>query len=159
MQTILENGRDKYSFDTQLILSPQSEIREFRKYLNRGGYSTVREEMLKEDGQFYLIIECFRDRTKNDDISYGSENAADMKEKSDCLMNDLDDEVCLRFGRQLLEKQNLALKEYLERERRVSLGVLEKVRLVNKKDYVVLKRINQLETDIKCIDAALRYYE
>ena len=57
IQSILENGSSKISENTQLILSPQSEIREFRKYLSESGYETVKEYMISQHRHYNDIID------------------------------------------------------------------------------------------------------
>jgi len=81
IQSILENGSSKISENTQLILSPQSEIREFRKYLSESGYETVKEYMISEDGQFYVIIDCRRNGYKNELICTDETEKEDKFEK------------------------------------------------------------------------------
>lgn len=143
IQSILEKGKDKYDSTTQLILSPQSEIRDFRKYLVDNGFNTVGEHMLKEDGQYYLIIECMRDDCKKDSG----------------LSDDLLCETHLRYGKMLLEGKCKCLKEYLEKEMQVAVSVLDRVSALNSNEPAVLERIAQLKKDIDCINMAQKYYE
>ena len=42
IQSILTRGKDKYSENTQIIVSPQSEIKEFRQFLVLAGYRVIR---------------------------------------------------------------------------------------------------------------------
>ena len=115
IQSILENGSSKISENTQLILSPQSEIREFRKYLSESGYETVKEYMISEDGQFYVIIDCRRNGYKNELICTG----------------ETEKEVYYRYGEELLKEKNKSLREYLLRELRISQGVRNKLENIN----------------------------
>ncbi len=100
VRSILEKGADKYNSKTQLILSPQSEIREFRHFLISSGYSVVREHFLKEDNQYYVIMDC---------------------------RCDTDFELYLRFGRDNLLNANKDLYEYLNRELDINLKILDAV--------------------------------
>ena len=60
IQRILLEGEEKIGPDTQLILSPQSELPEFRRFLWENGYDIRREVMVMEDGKYYLILNCVR---------------------------------------------------------------------------------------------------
>lgn len=144
IQSILDRGMDKFDENTQLILSPQSEIKEFRQYLYINGYDIRNECMLKEEGQFYVIFDCRKKKT----------------ETKRCLpLADLETEVAFRFGRSLLEQKNEALYEYLLKERRNNEKVLGVVKALEKKDDAVINRIRQLEKDAECISKALEYYK
>ncbi len=143
IQSILEKGKGKYTADTQLILSPQSEIREFRKYIADNGFSVVGEYMLKEEGQYYLIIDCVRDGGKKE------------TDKTDELLC----ETHLRYGRMLLESKCSCLFEYLGKELQVATSVLEKVTSLNSSEPAIADRIARLQYDIDCINRAYEYYK
>lgn len=143
IQSILEKGKDKYNQNTQLILSPQSEIREFRKFLQINGFEVKRQTMLKEDGQFYLIIDCRKTGKKC--------------EKPACAEN-IQDEISLRYGKSLLEEKNECLLEYLKKEQRITQNVYDTVRALKTDDKAVALRVRQLEYDMECIEKALTYY-
>ena len=59
MMDILERGRKKVDSTTQLLLSPQSELRLFRIFLYENGIQVLRENMIKEDNQFYVLMLTF----------------------------------------------------------------------------------------------------
>lgn len=150
IQSILENGRDKYDSHTQLILSPQSELREFRQYLYSFGYSVKKEAMLKEEGQFYFIFCCYRDEQTGFEDFF-------------CRRDDVYKETVLRYGMGLLKEKNECLREYLGRERSLTEQVYSKVSTAafkNKSIGEALKsRLCELEFDMKCIERALEFYK
>lgn len=174
IQSILENDKDKYDSHTQLILSPQSELREFRQYLYSFGYSVQKEVMLKEDGQFYFIFCCYKD---------GQIGFEDFF----CHEDDLYKETVLRYGIGLLTEKNECLREYLVRERSLVQQVYSKINglavdnktvckdssvniivdgdssmNINVGDYsreaALKSRLRELEVDMKCIERALKFY-
>lgn len=156
IQSILENGRDRYNGHTQLILSPQSELSEFRKYLYSFGYSVSKEVMLKEDGQFYFIFCCYRDEKTDSENFLGCED-------------DVYKETVFRYGMELLKEKNECLREYLDRERNLTESVYSKVKELSVRNNVVSKeadgkkevlksRICELEFDMKCIERAMEFY-
>jgi tRNA (adenine22-N1)-methyltransferase len=101
IRTILERGRGKYGADTQLILSPQSEIKQFRQFLVSEGFTVVREHFLREDNQYYAIMDC----RYNPDF-----------------------ELFMRFGRDNLKNRNEDLYQYLKRELAINAKILDTVR-------------------------------
>ena len=58
MKNILKAGIDKLGDNTQLVLSAQSELKDFRKYLLETGIDIKSEHMLLEDGKYYFIFDC-----------------------------------------------------------------------------------------------------
>ena len=86
----------------ELILQPQSEIGEVRRFLHKQGYEITREHMLKEDGKFYVMMRAVQSATPQ---SYETE--------CDYL-----------YGKLLIEEKNEVLTEYLDREYRLRTDVL-----------------------------------
>ena len=86
----------------ELILQPQSEVGEVRKFLHTQGYEITKEHMLKEDGKFYVMMRAVKS------------NVPQMYE-TEC-------DYC--YGKLLLEEKNEVLSEYLERESRLRNDVL-----------------------------------
>ncbi len=58
MEKILQEGREKAAAMKQLILQPQSEIREFRRALREMGFQNIRNEVVSEDGKYYFPMEA-----------------------------------------------------------------------------------------------------
>lgn len=100
IRSILSNGKGKFDGSTQLILSPQSEVKEFREFLAGFGYSVIREHFLKEDNQYYTIMDC----RYNPDF-----------------------ELFLRYGKDNLFSRNEDLHLYLKKELDVNLRILDAV--------------------------------
>ena len=59
IRDILINGMDKLTPSVQLIVSPQSEVGEFRHFLLENGFDICAERMVKDEGKFYFIMETF----------------------------------------------------------------------------------------------------
>ena len=61
----------------EFILQPQSEIERVRAYLEREGYTIVREEMVEEDGKYYPMMKAVHRREiipySEVELLYGSE--------------------------------------------------------------------------------------
>jgi tRNA (adenine22-N1)-methyltransferase len=86
----------------ELILQPQSEVGEVRRYLHKQGYEITKEHMLKEDGKFYVMM-----RAVKSEVPQAYETECDYI-----------------YGKLLLEDKNPVLAEYLDRECRLRADVL-----------------------------------
>lgn len=100
---ILEEGEAVLAGCRELILQPQSEIRQVREYLEQKGYVILEEDMILEEGKFYPMMRAVK--------SVGSRKK--MSEP----------ELC--YGPVLLEKKHPVLREYLNQEEKLKLRVLE----------------------------------
>jgi len=56
MRRILEEGEYKAKAARFLILSPQSELPMFRRFLDGAGYRILRERLVEDEGKFYFIL-------------------------------------------------------------------------------------------------------
>lgn len=90
MQRILLQEPEKTFSFRELILQPQSEVKDFRFFLEDMGYSIISEDMILEDGKFYPVIKAVR----------GKGREALSQEEA-------------RFGPVLLKKKHPVLKDYL----------------------------------------------
>lgn len=113
----------------ELILSPQSDLEAFRRYLHRVGLQIEREEMLLEEGKFYHFLRVVK----------GEER---YLRKIDYL-----------YGKYLLDEENPVLQSYLEGERKRTQGVLEHLRQMDSPSS--LERRNELEQEQKWMEEAL----
>lgn len=86
----------------ELILQPQSEVGEVRRFLHKQGYEITKEHMLKEDGKFYVMmraVQCDKSQHYEKECEY-------------------------LYGKLLLEEKNEVLSEFLDREYRLRSDVL-----------------------------------
>ena len=90
----LERGKER------LILSPQSEQDEVRHFLEKQGFSILREAMLTDEGKYYIVIEAARGTMRP-----GREQD-------------------YRFGADLIRKKDPVLLAYLEKEEKMTRQVL-----------------------------------
>lgn len=137
MARIITDGFDRIDTTNELILSPQSEISQFREFLAFNGFETIEERMLIEEGKFYVLIKC-RLTGKQDEPQELSE-------------------VHAAYGRYLLEHKNYALKEFLLKEK--TKYVRLKQNLLNAPSENADARIKEIDHELKCIEEGLEYYE
>lgn len=102
---ILEEGRQVAMAAKELILQPQSEIPLVRHYLVEQGYRLLAEEMLQEDGKYYMMMK----------VSYEANGVGEVlaEEEADFL-----------FGKQLLATGHPVLRDYILWE----IGLKESIR-------------------------------
>lgn len=160
IQSILTKGITKIDEYTQLIVSPQSEISEFRRFLNQNGFLVEKELMLQEDNQFYLIIECRLNHKINQSSELiGMDSQEQQINTAEYSKEDVTQQMFLRYGRTLLEKKDETLYEYLLHEQRINDKVCKKLEAIEEKDSAICRRLQDITFDRKCIEEALNYYQ
>lgn len=112
---ILEADRTKTDSFRELILQPQSELEQFRRFLRTQGYLIIAENMIEEDGKFYPIMKAVR---KTDEtMPYGESFEVPWQKR----MED-------RYGPILLQEKHPVLYRYLEREKHIYQEILEQIK-------------------------------
>lgn len=181
MKNILKAGIDKLGDNTQLVLSAQSELRDFRKYLLETGIDIKSEHMLLEDGKYYFIFDCVYNtqdeyylnvtNIQQNNIYENADAAGDIhnnnihsndshKEDYDKEDNDKKKitayaEEELRYGRYLLDNKSEVLYEYLNKEL-TSCNNIRNSLINNKEQSISIKsRIHAIDEDIDVINKAL----
>lgn len=181
MKNILKAGIDKLGDNTQLVLSAQSELRDFRKYLLETGIDIKSEHMLLEDGKYYFIFDCVYNtqdeyylnvtNIQQNNIYENAAAASDIhnnnihnndshKEDYDKNNNDKKKitayaEEELRYGRYLLDNKSEVLYEYLNKEL-TSCNNIRNSLINNKEQSISIKsRIHAIDEDIAVINKAL----
>ena len=143
MQEILSNK--KVEDFKEIILAPQSEICEFRKFLADHGFEIVAENMVFEDGKYYPMM-------KVHPVVKGEESR-----KASSIPGTRDEEVAYRFGPLLLAQKHPVLRRYLHMEERKNIAILNSL-----KDYQgerIGARRNILEQELFFIRTALQEME
>lgn len=181
MKNILKAGIDKLGDNTQLVLSAQSELRDFRKYLLETGIYIKSEHMLLEDGKYYFIFDCVYNtqdeyylnvtNIQQNNIYEHAAAAGDIHNNNihnnDSHMEDYDKEDNdkkkitayaeeeLRYGRYLLDNKLEVLYEYLNKEL-TSCNNIRNSLINNKEQSISIKsRIHAIDEDIAVINKAL----
>lgn len=181
MKNILKAGIDKLGNNTQLVLSAQSELRDFRKYLLETGIDIKSEHMLLEDGKYYFIFDCVYNTQDeyylnvtniqqnniyehaaaagdihNNNIHNNDSHREDYdKEDNDKKKITAYAEEELRYGRYLLDNKSEVLYEYLNKEL-TSCNNIRNSLINNKEQSISIKsRIHAIDEDIAVINKAL----
>ena len=130
MLDILRAGSHVSGDVERFVLSPQSDWRGFRLGLRELGLQIVREEMICEDGKYYVIMEAVHD-----------------------VSTRVEEESELRFGRLLLEEKHPVLLEYLLWQTDILTGILEK--LCDGEKPEAERRREQIRQELNFVEAAL----
>ncbi|MBE5968348.1 MAG: SAM-dependent methyltransferase [Lachnospiraceae bacterium] len=123
----------------ELILQPQSEIHLVRRAVREMGFTITEENMMKEDGKYYVMMRAEANAFVADKQSYEP-----VGEEHDY------------FGRLLLERRNPVLREFLWKEEqrcRTILKALEEEPTENS-----LERQREVKEMLERMDMALGYY-
>lgn len=152
MERILTESLEKAMQLRELILQPQSEIQEFRKFLRNKGFRIDEEDMIWEDGKYYFAM-----RT----VPEGKEILLDSDiSKKFCLSGrtDIADYVrlCDKFGEKLLKKKHPLLEQYLRQQEEVMTQLAEKLTLGSSERTKV--RSTEVKQELDDIRMALKLY-
>lgn len=134
---IVTKGKDVITQNTILVVSPQSEVGEFRHFLVSQGFKIEDEQMLKEDGKYYFIIKCRK------------------SEESVCSEFS---ETQYQYGWKLLDSKDKTLYEYLIKEKETNEGISNSIKKDESNPTVKL-RLQQLSQKNNIIMKALSYYD
>ena len=121
----------------ELILQPQSELSEFRKYLRTHGYHIIKEDMVFEDGKYYPMMKVV---------------------PGEALQTAVGDtakwQIFDRFGQYLLEHKHPILKKYLLYSKDTTETLI--IKLKEQESERALARLPELETELTLICEALQ---
>lgn len=129
---ILSEEKEKTESFHELVLQPQSEIEQLRRFLRGQGYRIEAENMIEEDSKFYPVMRV---------TVRASEVKACAGDEDDELLCKLND----RYGPLLLRQKSKALSVYLEREQRVYREILERLKDRGLEDAARLQRYREIE--------------
>lgn len=134
MTRILSEDVKKTGSFREMILQPQSEIPQFRKFLRESGYAIVDENMICEDGKFYFMMKV---------LPGGS---AQGREETDPMYD--------AYGKLLIEKKHPLLYEFLMLQKK-QLQQIEETLIQNPKDKA-LNRLQDIRQELKLVERALK---
>lgn len=141
MQKILSESMDKVKTVQELILQPQSELKEFRAYLRMNGFLVQKETALCEDGKYYFAMKVG---------IRGAGKAAGEHDLPGELVQLYDS-----FGRQLLEEKNPVLRSFLEQRKRTLLRLTQTLSAAETRQEL---RLEELCRELSELERALEYF-
>lgn len=129
---ILTEGSHALQTPKELILQPQSEWEKVRHALHQMGYRIEKEDMIEEDGKYYVAIRAIQGfQSYYDEFQYV-------------------------FGDYLLRKRNSVLKEYLLKEKKTYTRIVQELHETERLQRK--ERIAQINQYLHYIEEALDYY-
>lgn len=135
MIRILREGKAVLEQVGTLVLQPQSEIGEVRKYVRQNGFGIAEEKICEEDGKYYFAIKAER-------------SAA-------CRQDEWSEEWQYSYGTYLAEKRDPVLRRYLQCERKKYGGIIAQLYHGTKQD----ERICELQHKMNEIDKCLAHMQ
>lgn len=186
---ILEAGKEKAEAAKELILSPQSEIKQFREYISENGFMIAEEKMVFEDGKYYFIMKCHSIEmyhlAKKSEIEK-SEIEKEEIEKEEIKKEDIEKKVIEKkvIEKQVLEKEKIEeVQEIQAVQEEIFLkygkyllehkdAILRRYLLKEQNKYFKVRknimdsesahaedRVQEIDYELKCIEEGLKYYE
>lgn len=135
IRRILEQEREKALSFQEMVLQPQSEIEQFRRFLREEGYSILEEKILEEDGKFYQIIKAV---PGHGEVSLKGSPFPYETEKELCKLTD-------KYGPILMQERTPVFLSFLDREAAVYKKILEELSKQGFGDERRRKRYVQVE--------------
>lgn len=123
----------------ELILQPQSDIDIVRRLLSHISYSIIEENMVLEDGKYYVMMKAVPNNTVNESLYALSHEEHEY------------------YGRILLESKHPVLKSFLSKERNKCKRIISNLKDNLKVEALV--RREEIIQRLELIDKALKYYE
>lgn len=146
MVRILTQDLSKLEGLKELILQPQSEIREVRTCMERIGFSIVDEEMLVEDEKYYVVIRAIPAAQCEP-----CQAVETCKEDMDGVVYSTLEHL---YGPVLLQKKHPILREWLEREIRICQEIIDRLSGDSVGEKALLRR-SEMEQKQKLLNLTL----
>lgn len=138
MMRILGEEKAKTDSFTELILQPQSEIMQFRRWLREQGLRITDEKMVEEDGKFYPMMRAVPEAgcsgVEDAGESRRSGDPGSQKPAADAAHSGKQgmeqEELCKlydRYGGFLLQRGDSTLLAFLQKEERIHTEILDRL--------------------------------
>ena len=128
---ILTEGRHMWDSVAQWVLSPHSEVFKVRGWLLENGFSIEKEDMVCEDGKYYVLMDVRR-------AGSGIESPARDAEF-----------VRLLYGDSLIRERNPVLAQYLKEEEQMLMEREASLRQSARGSLRAAERLKETETRLK----------
>ncbi|MBR1931932.1 MAG: SAM-dependent methyltransferase [Lachnospiraceae bacterium] len=102
MMRILQEGARKVATMQELILQPQSELPDFRRFLREEGYRILEENILWEEEKYYFLFRVAPGALQDDSV-FNAQGSDDDRKLYD------------KYGQLLLQRRDPILRQYLQK--------------------------------------------
>lgn len=140
MARIVCESMEKAEVLGELILQPQSELREFRGFLRTNGFRVTAEDAVYEEGKYYFSMRAVPDREGAVSAQYSDEEQRLFDE----------------YGELLLRGKHPVLEQYLLFRRKVMSELAEK--LTQEETGRTAKRLAEIKGELSGIENALQWF-
>lgn len=146
---ILTVGRHMWDSVAQWVLSPHSEVFKVRGWLLENGFSIEKEDMVCEDGKYYVLMDVKRAEAEagaETEAGEGTGAEAGLKTKSPARDAEF---VRLLYGDSLIRERNPVLAQYLKEEEQMLMEREASLRQSAKGSLRAAERLKETETRLK----------
>lgn len=144
MAKILSDSIDKVVKFRELILQPQSELAEFRRFLRAEGFCIVAEDAVLEDGKYYFAMKA----------EYAPQQTLTKKPTTQDRQGQI---LADEYGELLLEQKHPVLQQYLTFRREVLRSLLEQ--LTKEQTDRTRQRLVEVTGELALVEWALSRFE
>ncbi len=163
MEKILMEGMDKINKTgriKELILQPQSELPQFRKFLREAGFAVTKEGAVREEGKYYFAMKAApaeAGRRNMGSADSGEKESAGMEDEETAAGREEIQTLYDEFGELLLRRRHPALMEYLQQR----ISYLERLdgQLAKENSKKAQRRRDELGRELARTKKALLLYE
>lgn len=137
---ILSDRPDIWRKMREVILQPQSEIEAVRRYLWSAGFRIVRENMVEEDGKFYMMMR-------------GVPGTAAGEQADAAIEEGGWPEAYYRYGGCLIRQRHPVLLRYLEKSRRQMESISREL-LRQEQTDAIIRRLAEVDEKLSVLKTA-----
>ena len=146
---ILTEGRHMWDSVAQWVLSPHSEVFKVRGWLLENGFSIEKEDMVYEDGKYYVLMDVKRAEAEaGAETEAGEGTGAEAGLKTESPARDAEF-VRLLYGDSLIRERNPVLAQYLKEEEQMLMEREASLRQSAKGSLRAAERLKETETRLK----------
>ncbi len=150
MQRILSEDPGKTRSFREMVLQPQSELREFRIFLREAGYTVEAEEIVLEDGKYYFPMRVRPEAGKLPELTQSGTLSPAEKEFQ---------EICDRYGEGLIRRRDPLLRQYLAQQDRILDEISEALRASDAGNERRRQRLSEVEREREILRQAVQWME
>lgn len=155
MEQILTDSMEKVQQLKELILQPQSEIREFREFLRKNGFVILAEDAVIDDGKYYFAMKAtYRDAEKSNTVIAVEKNAS---VESGAYVSEEEQALYDTYGGFLLLQKHPVLFSYLKQRKEYVEKLLKSLKAAGSEK--AMERLGEVESELKELERAMTYFE
>lgn len=150
MQRILSEDPEKTGSFREMVLQPQSELREFRVFLRKAGYTVEAEEIVFEDGKYYFPMRVRAGEGKSPELSQSGTLSPEEREFQ---------KICDRYGEGLIRRRDPLLRLYLDQQDRILAEISAALRASDAGNERCRQRLFEVEQEREILRRAVQWME